>query len=402
MIDFEPTEEQTLVRDKIAELAETKIRENARRHEELRAVAEDVRRAAHDMGIGLAYVPEGAGGQGLPMSTLVLLEEALGHADAGAAFGLPGPGALAFAVTEMGTSEQQARILSSFGETRSAYGAVAFSEPAPNRERPGLSTVAKATKGGFEISGKKAFVHNAGMADKYLVFAQVDEAAGWEGIGAFVVDASNPGLRRGERHATLGLDAAYFGEIVLDRARVDAADRLLGGDDFTKAALRFFSKQSMVIASRALGLARKAWELSRDYCEERKAFGKPIGHFQAIAFTLADRAMDVESARGLLLRAAWAWDSGQPELFAIATTAQAVAHTLEAAMRAADDSVQLHGGAGFIRDYLVEKLMRDAKQLALCVQTAEQADQVFAAIELGAPFDPALVLPTPETQAVFT
>lgn len=404
MIDFEPTEEQKLIRDTVAEFAKTKIGESSREHERMRAVAEDIRKAAHELGIGIAHVPEGAGGQGLSLSTLVLLEEALGHADAGAAFGLPGPGALAFAALELGTREQQARILGSYAEADgwSKFGAVAFSEFRPNRERPGFSTIAKKTASGFEISGNKAFVHNAGLADKYLVFAQVDEALGWEGIGAFLVEASNPGLKMGERHETLGLDAAHFGEIILDAAPVSAADRLLGGGEFTRGALRFFSKQSLIVSARALGLARAAWELSRDYCEARRAFGKPIGHFQAIAFTLADRAMDVESARGLVLRAAWAWESEQPEPLSIAMTAQALAHTLEAAMRCADDSVQLHGGSGFIRDYLVEKLMRDAKQLALCVQTAEQADQVSAAIELGAPLDPALVLPTPETQAVFT
>jgi alkylation response protein AidB-like acyl-CoA dehydrogenase len=142
--------------------------------------------------------------------------------------------------------------------------------------------------------------------------------------------------------------------------------------------------------------------MAREYCDTRKAFGKPIGHFQAVAFTLADRLMDVESSRWLVWRAAQAWDAKLSEKEALRATAQAAAHALEAVMRATDDCVGLHGGAGFIRDLLAEKLMRDGKQLALCCPTAPQLDQLATALELGSRLDPALVLPTPDTQAIFT
>ena len=404
MICFEPNDEQRLLRDAVAQFAKTCIRPRMREIEKLREAPEDLRKAAHEMGLGLMQVPRAQGGQGLPLTTSVLIEEELGHADAGAAFGLAGPGAMAFALTELGTEEQKNRYLASFTKPdgHSRFGAVAWSEAKPHRERFGFSTIARKVPGGFLLSGTKSFVDRAGVAQTYVVFAQVEEARGWEGIGAFVVEADNPGLRIGERHATLGLDAAHFGEIVLDGAQVGEDARLLPQGDFTLAVLRFFSKHSLVVAARAVGVARAAFELARDYCETRVAFGKPIGHFQAVAFTLAGRLMDVESARSLVLRAAWAWDAGLPELEAIAMTANAVAHAQEACMRAADDAVQLHGGSGFMRDYPVEKLMRDAKQLALCMQTGEQADQVFGAIALSTKLDPALVLPTPETQAVFT
>jgi alkylation response protein AidB-like acyl-CoA dehydrogenase len=234
------------------------------------------------------------------------------------------------------------------------------------------------------------------------VFAQVEPEKGWAGIGAFVVRKDNPGLVVGARHDTLGLDAADFGELTLKDAKVDEDDRLLGGDGFTQATLRFFAKQAIVVAARAVGVARFAFEIAREHCDTRKAFGKPIGHFQAVAFALSDRHMDVESARWLVWKAAHAWDSKAPEKEALLATAQAAAHALEACMRTADDCVGFHGGSGFIRDLVAEKLMRDAKQLALCCPTAEQLDQVAAAIELGVALDPALVLPTPDTQAIFT
>jgi alkylation response protein AidB-like acyl-CoA dehydrogenase len=148
-----------------------------------------------------------------------------------------------------------------------------------------------------------------------------------------------------------------------------------------------------------VGLAREAFTLARDYVDTRKAFGKPIGHFQAVAFTVADRAMDVEAARDLVLRAAACWDTGASPAECLRSTAFATSFALEAAMRAGDTAVQLHGGAGFMRDYPVEKLMRDAKQLQLCVLTSAQADQLAAAVEIGKPIPLGLVLPTPETQS---
>jgi alkylation response protein AidB-like acyl-CoA dehydrogenase len=141
--------------------------------------------------------------------------------------------------------------------------------------------------------------------------------------------------------------------------------------------------------------------MARDYCDTRVAFGKPIGHFQAVAFNLADRLMDVESARWMLWRAAWAYDAGRPEREWLRDAAQAAAHALEVAMRTADDCVGLHGGMGFMRDLPAEKMMRDAKQLGLCCPTAGQLDQLAAAMELDAPLDPALVLPTHDAQPIF-
>jgi alkylation response protein AidB-like acyl-CoA dehydrogenase len=417
MIDFEPSEEQRLVRESVADFARSAIRPRVRETEKARGVAPDVRRLAHEMGIGLMAVPESAGGQGLGMVTTVLVEEELGAADAGAAFALPGPGAFGTAVVELGTAEQAAALLADFAGEDGAdrFGAVAWSEPAPNKARAGFVTTAERGEGGYVLSGKKAFVINAHLADRFVVFAQVEADKGWGGLGAFVVRRGDTGLVIGARHDTLGLDAADFGEIELRGVVVPEAMRLDGGGDFTRAALRFFAKRALVTASRAVGLARFAFDLAREHCETRSAFGKPIGHFQAVAFGLADRHMDVDAARWLVWRAASAWDAitmgetpkpppqaSLPEDRALAATAQAAASALEAAMRTADDCVGLHGGSGFIRDVVAEKLMRDAKQLALTCPTAEQLDQLAAALDLGAPLDPALVLPTPDAQAIFT
>jgi alkylation response protein AidB-like acyl-CoA dehydrogenase len=405
MISFQPSEEQQLIQQSVADFAKSTMLPRVRELEKNRGVPEDIRKGAHEMGLGLMSLPEACGGQGLGCVASALVDEELGAADAGASFGLPGPGAFGRAVLELGTEAQAAELLADFaGEGgHGRFGGVAWSEPSPSKERAGFSTVATKVDGGYTLRGKKAFVMNAHTADRFLVFAQVEPEKGWAGIGAFVVRKDNPGLEIGARHDTLGLDAADFGEIALEDAKVSEADRLLGeAGGFTQATLRFFAKQALVVAARAVGVARFAFEIAREHCDTRKAFGKPIGHFQAVAFALADRHMDVESSRWLVWKAAHAWDAKLPEKDALVATAQAAAHALEACMRTTDDCVGLHGGSGFIRDLIAEKLMRDSKQLALCCPTAEQLDQIAAALDLGVPLDPALVLPTPDTQAIFT
>lgn len=402
MISFEATEDQKMMVESVAQFARTVLRPKFRDFERERALPEAVRKTAHELGLGLVALPEEVGGAGLGLTTAVLLEEEVAWGDPSAAFAFGGPGAFGLAVTELGTTAQAKAALEPFTAdgAHSRFGAVAWGEKKAHASRPGLSTVAKKDGSDWRIDGAKAYVVNADRADAFVVFAQVDEDAGWKGLGAFLVAKGTKGLTVTSREQTLGLDLASFGGLTLEGVVVPESARLAGGSDFTAAVIRFFAKNALLVAARQVGLSRAAFEVTREYVDTRKAFGKPIGHFQAVAFTVADRAMDVEAARGLVWRAAAAWDAND-EKEALLRTAQAVAYGHEAAMRCGDDGVQLHGGNGFIRDYPVEKFMRDAKQLGLCGMTAEHADQLAAAVTLGVPIDPGLVLPTPETQNAF-
>ncbi|HEY3818513.1 MAG TPA: acyl-CoA dehydrogenase family protein [Polyangiaceae bacterium] len=412
MISFEPTDDQKMVRDSVAQFAERTLRPRIREFERARALPDDVQQAAHAMGLPLAAFPEAVGGAGLGVVTQVLIEEELAHGDPAAAFALSGPGAYGWAALLFGGPEAGKKLLAPFAgdAAHTRFGAVAWGEREVSRDRPGLVTTAERAGAGWKLRGEKSFVLHADRAASFIVFAQVDAAKGWEGLGAFVVPRDTKGLRVLPRLDTLGLDAASFGGIALDDVELPA-DALLphGGD--TRRLVAFFATQALLVAARAVGLSRAAFHTTRDYCEQRKAFGKPIGHFQAIAFTLADRSMDLEAARAMVWRAAYHWDavgqgaatpSNEPEeRAALQKIAWAVSFALEAAMRAGDDAVQLHGGSGFMRDYPVEKWMRDAKQLQLCAMTAEHADQLAALIALDRPLDPALVLPSAESQNVF-
>src|ERR1019366_4782548 len=329
--------------------------------------------------------------------------------DPAAAFALSGPGAYGWAALLFGGPEVGKKLIAPFvGDgAHTRFGAVAWGERQVSRDRPGLVTTAERAGAGWKLRGEKSYVLHADRAASFIVFAQVDASKGWDGIGAFVVSREAKGLRVLPRLDTLGLDAASFGGIPLDAVGVADDARLPPAADPQRLA-SFFAPQGLLVAARAVGLARAAFETTRDYCEQRKAFGKPIGHFQAVAFTLADRAMDLEGARTMVWRAAWLWDEvaraetgTKDPREALLHTAWAVSFAQEAAMRAGDDAVQLHGGSGFMRDYPVEKWMRDAKQLQLCAMTAEHADQLAAAVALGQTIDPGLVLPGPESQNVF-
>lgn len=408
MIGFDPTEDQKLMQGAVAQLAKTTLRERQREFEKARALPDEVRKAAHEMGLATAALPEAIGGGGLGMTTAVLLEEEVAYGDPAAAFAFGGPGALGIAVAELGTVDQAKRALAPFAgaDGHARFGAVAWGERRAVKERAGLATTATRDGAGWKLDGAKAYVINADRAESFVVFAQIDASKGWSGTGAFLVAKGASGLSIALRDVTLGLDAASFGGIALNGVSVAETDRLSGADaTFDAALVRFFAKNALVVAARGVGLARAAFDVTRDYCDTRKAFGKPIGHFQAVAFTLADRAMDLEAARALVWRAATEWDAlaagTGDERRALRQTAWAVSFVHEAAMRAGDDAVQLHGGSGFIRDYPVEKMMRDAKQLQLCGMTAEHADQLAAAVELGLPVNPALVLPSAESQNAF-
>ncbi len=413
MISFEPSDDQKMMVESVSQFAKNALRPKIREFEKERGLPEAVRKTAHELGLGMVALPESIGGAGLGFVTAVLLEEEVGWGDPAAGFAFGGPGALGCALLELATTEQALGFLAPFvgdgGHTR--FGAVAWGEPKANAERAGFSTTATKAGDGWKLDGTKAYVVNADRAERFVVFAQVDASKGWRGLGAFVVDKTAAGVKMLPRETTLGLDAASFGGVAFEGVVVPDTARLAGGSDFDAALVRFFARHALLVAARGVGLSRAAFEVTREYVDTRKAFGKPIGHFQAVAFTVADRAMDVDAGRGLVWRAAAAWDAYDAateekekrklEKECLLRSAHAVAFVHEAAMRCGDDGVQLHGGAGFMRDYPVEKFMRDAKQIGLCAMTAEHADQLAGAVALGVPVDPGLVLPTPETQNAF-
>jgi acyl-CoA dehydrogenase len=380
MISFALEEEQQIVQDTVRKLAAEAIRPRMREFERERSVPEALRRQVHELGLGLVDLPEAAGGHGAGLVTAAIVHEELAFGDPAAALALAAPHLAAQAIHALGDAPQTARLLARFA-TADGYrrlGAVAWAE----RDAPltGFRTLARTAPGGYLLDGKKAFVVNGGIADLTVVFAQLEGSEGWPGIGAFVVEAGTPGLRMGARHDLVGLDAVHAAEVMLEGCKVPEANRLRGtdGKDLADGVRLMFARGSLMNAARQVGLARAAYEFALEYTQERKAFGKPVAHFQSVAFTLAEMHMDVESARWMVWKAAVDLERGRLE-----TLVEAVTHANEAAWRVADNGVQLLGGAGYVKDYPVEKWLRDTKALALFAPPTEIAQLSVAGFELG-------------------
>ena len=228
--------------------------------------------------------------------------------------------------------------------------------------------------GRWRVSGKKSYVLGGGDAALHVVLAQVEPGQGLSGAGAFLVRGTDGLMARAG--AVLGLSALPLREVTFQRT---AATRLDAPGGLPALLRRFYDALGLVTAARAVGCAAASFEYARAYAEERVAFGKPIGHFQAIAFLLADMATAADAARWLTWKAAWA--AGTSEATALSSAAQGQA--LEAAFFCANSAVQVLGGAGYVQDHPVEKWMRDAKVLALYGLNAQCADATLAAVELG-------------------
>jgi acyl-CoA dehydrogenase len=311
----------------------------------------------------------GLGLEDVALSTAVLVHEELAFGDPGAAVALSAPYDGNRLLLALADDAQRARFA---GKAT----AVCYSE----RKAPldGFATVAKRVDSGWSLTGKKAFVVGAAAAELHVVFAQIEGTSGWDGIGAFVIERGNAGLRAGDKHALLGLEAVAAHEVVLESCKVADGNRLLGGGELAKALELAFARAMVINAARQVGVARAAYEFALEYTQERKAFGKPVAHFQSIAFTLADMAMDVDAARWMVWRAATELEKGT-----WSSAVAATAHANEAAWRVADNGVQLLGGAGYVKDYPVEKWLRDTKALALFAPPSEVAELMLAGEVLG-------------------
>jgi len=405
MISFALDADQELVRETVRKFAADAIRPNLRAWEKAGGVPLAAKQQFHELGLGLIDVPEASGGGGAGLLTAALVHEELAFGDPGAAVALFAPHLAPAAVLELGDEEQARRLLARFAEPAGAsrLGAVAWSEK-QGAPLEGFATVAEKQDGGWLLHGSKAFVVNGGKADLTIVFAQIDRGLGWRGIGAFAVESPGAstggalpdGLRSGDRHALLGLETVHAAELVLDGLFVPDGSRLRTKDNISDALARFFARASLINAARQVGLARASYELALEYTQDRHAFGKPVAHFQSIAFTLADMHMDVESARWMVWRAAAAIDRGEDHARLVA---EAAAHANEAAFRVADNGVQLLGGAGYIQDFPAEKWLRDTRALSLFAPTDQLTQLAAASATLGHPVGDAL--PSSAIQPLF-
>ncbi len=382
MVEFELTDEQKLMQKTAHEFAEKEMRPISLEYDKRGEIPWHVVKKAHEVGLDTAFLPEKVGGGGITSTlTHCIVNEELNWGCAGIATGLIGAGLAYLPIIHMGTDEQLKRFLRPFCGPEPKLGALCLTEPDAGSDVAGIRT--RAVKDGDEwvLNGVKRFITNGGIGDLHVVFATTDPDLRHFGIRAFVVEKGTPGLLMGKVEDKMGVRASHTAEVILENCRVPA-DHMLGREDEPAflGAMKALESSRPLVAAGAVGIARAAYEYALEYARQRKAFGKPIGSFQAIRFLLADMKTKVDAARLLTWRSAWMRDQGMP-MNKEASMAKLFAADI--AMEVTTDAVQILGGTGYMRDQPVEKWMRDAKVFQIWEGTSQIQRLVISREELG-------------------
>ncbi|GMA50881.1 acyl-CoA dehydrogenase [Alicyclobacillus contaminans] len=355
---FQLDKEHEQLRALVREFAEKEVAPGAAERDE----AEQFDRSLFDkMGeLGLTGIPwpEEYGGAGMDYLGYVIAVEELSRVCASTGVTLSAHTSLAgWPIYKFGTEEQKQKYLRPMAEGR-WLGAYGLTEPGSGSDAAGMRTTAVRDGDHYVLNGSKVFITNGGPAEVYVVFALTDPEKRSRGITAFIVEKGTPGFSFGKKEKKMGIRASTTVELIFDNCRVPVENRL-GEEGFGfKIAMMTLDGGRNGIAAQALGIAQGAYELARNYARERKQFGKSIADLQAIQFKLADMATKIEAARLLTYQAAWLESQGLPYGKA---SAMSKVFASDTAMEVTTEAVQIFGGYGFIREYPVERYMRDAK-----------------------------------------
>jgi len=302
--------------------------------------------------------PEEFGGAGGGSLTVAVMIEEISRMSAGCAL-IPLVSRLgAIPVMLAGSEEMKKELFGgiSRGEHQMSY---CLTEPGSGSDSVAMQTRFEPVDGGFRLNGTKRFITGAGASDRYTVFATKDPELKAKGISAFLVHADDPGFSVGKAEHKMGIRGSPTREVYLDNTEIPS-DRLIGElDEGFTYAMRTLDYSRPTIAAQALGIAQGAFDVALEYSKERQQFGKPISHFEGLQFMLADMAMEIEAARLLVYRAASLVDAKDPSMTYFASVAKCYAG--DVAMKVTTDAVQVLGGYGYMREYTVERMMRDAK-----------------------------------------
>lgn len=370
MIGFEMTDEQREFRDLAHRFAEKTIRPVAPEADETEELPWEVLEKAHQAGLLTYQIPEEYNGGGIDsLLTRVIVDEEIFWGCAGIGSTLGGVGLCFTPLMVAGTEEQKAKYLPRFCDpSKVTLGAFAITEPSAGSDAGGITTLAKRKGDKYILNGTKTFITNGGVADIYVIFATMDPDEGTDAITAFIVEKGWPGVSFGAKEKKLGIRCSQTANVILENVEVPAENRLGEEGEGFKIAMRTFDITRTHVAAGGVGIARAAYEYALQYAQERKQFDRPIAHFQAVAFMLADMAMQINAARLLVWHAAWRHDQG---LDFTREASIAKAFVGDAAVKVTTDAVQILGGYGYIREYPVEKWMRDAKIMQIYEGTAQ-------------------------------
>jgi alkylation response protein AidB-like acyl-CoA dehydrogenase len=365
---FELTEEHKAVQQAAREFAQNVLKPGVIERDELQKFPKDEIRQLAELGFMGMMVDPKYGGSGMDTISYVLAMEEISKIDASVSVCMSVNNSLVcWGLEAFGNEEQKMKYLVPLAKGEK-IGAFCLSEPEAGSDATSQRTTAIDMGDHYLLNGTKNWITNGSSASTYLVMAQTDAAKGHKGINCLIVERDMPGFIIGAKENKLGIRGSDTHTLMFQDVKVPKENRI-GEDGFGfKFAMKTLSGGRIGIASQALGIASGAFELALAYSKERKAFGKEISQHQAIAFKLADMATDIEAARLLCLRAAWLKDQ---HLNYDQASAMAKLYASTAAMKHTVEAVQIHGGYGFVKEYHVERLMRDAKITQIYEGTSE-------------------------------
>ncbi len=357
-MDYQLTEEQIMLRDLCREIAEEKIKPVAAKYDATEEFPWEIVKVLAQSDLCGVYIPEEYGGMGGGILELCITTEELSRGCAGIGLAFAGTALGTDPILLFGNDEQKQKYLPDIasGKKLAAYG---ITEPAAGSDVSAMQTTATKDGDHYILNGTKHFITNGGEADTYTIVAMTDKAKGSRGASVFIVEKGTPGFTFGKKEEKLGIRASTTRELIFTDCRVPK-ENLLGreGQGFL-IAMRTFDMSRPGIGAQAVGIAQGAFDAALKYSTERHQFGKPISSFQGIQFMLADMATQIEAARALVYAAARQIDAGVKDVTMQSSMAKMFAS--DVAMHVTTDAVQIFGGYGYIKEYPVEKYMRDAK-----------------------------------------
>ncbi len=367
-MNFELSEEHIAVQQAARDFAQTELLPGViERDTHEKFPAEQIKKLGELGFLGMMVDPK-YGGSGMDSVSYVLAMEELSKIDASCSVVVSVNNSLVcWGLETFANEDQKQKYLTKLASGQS-IGAFCLSEPEAGSDATSQRTIAEDKGDYYLLNGTKNWITNGNSADYYLVMAQTDVAKGHKGINAFIVEKAWDGVTVGKKEEKLGIRGSDTHSIMFTDVKVPKENRI-GEDGFGfKFAMKTLTGGRIGIASQALGIASGAYELALKYSKERKAFGTEIMNHQAIAFKLADMATEIEAARLLCLKAAWLKDNGMDYGRA---SSMAKLFASEVAMKTAVEAVQIHGGYGYVKEYHVERLMRDAKITQIYEGTSE-------------------------------
>lgn len=367
-MDFDLTEAQRIVQQSVAEFAAREVRPRAARWDREAEFPHEVTPKLAELGLLGMTIPERYGGSGLDTVSIALAIERIAWADGALALTVASHNSLcAGHIARFASQEQKEKFLPRLASGK-ALGGWCLTEPHAGSDAAAIRTRAERAGSVYVLNGSKVFVTQGSVAGVYVVLAVTDPDGGREGISAFVVERATPGVRVGKKEDKLGLRASDTAEALFEEAKVPAENRIGAEGAGYDQAMRVLEWGRIGIGAMAVGIGRAALDASLEYARQRHAFGEPIARFQAVQWMLADTAMELDAAWLLVLRSAWLADRGMAFR---REASMAKLYASEAAQRATNRAVQIHGGYGFIKDYPVERYYRDVKLCEIGEGTSE-------------------------------